>query len=112
VADDIELDIGPTGTIRTIYKDERLGFFKQLGTTTIRRASLVEWERGEEEGVEGWTVRAAHDRGLAIRAILDRGMYRRIVSREGELLHFITREAALEAEQDHFWELIPRRHNT
>lgn len=103
---EIELEVTPTGRIRTIYKDGRQELLQSLASHwRIKRASNVEWEEGRE--YTGWTVRSAHDQTLAIRAIIKDGRFSRVVSREGELLYFVSREAALEAELDHFWKLLP-----
>ena len=100
----IEFVIGSNGAIRSLYKDERLPFFERLGKLSVKRASNVEWENIEGGG---WTVRAAHDPELAIRIQKLPGLLKRVVARTGDILVFVTREAALGAEQSHFWELLP-----
>jgi len=102
----IELMVAPNGDVRSVYDDSRLQVFEGLkGNMTVQRASNVEWETVED--TSGWSVRAAHDPELALRAILEDGGYHRVVSKVGDVLLYSTREAALEAEQDHFWELLP-----
>ncbi len=101
----VELEVGPTGTMRAYYDDSVAGALKKLGSMSVKRASNVEYEKGKEE--EGWTVRAAHDPELAIRVILEGACFKRVVSKTGDLLFFNTREDALDAELTHFWELLP-----
>jgi hypothetical protein len=102
----IELMVAPNGDVRSVYDDARLEVFEAMkGKMSVQRASNVEWETLED--TSGWSVRAAHDPELAIRCILGDGMYKRVASKTGDILLFTTREAALEAEQDHFWELLP-----
>jgi hypothetical protein len=103
----VEFEFSPTGTVRSIYKDELQPVFKELGKQKVQRASNVEWEESPDGRDNGWTVRAAHDPELAVRAVLKDSAYRRVVSKNGELLYFTTREHALEAEVEHFWELLP-----
>lgn len=104
---DVELEIGPTGTIRTIYKDEKLPLLHDLGKVTVKRASNVEWE--EISGQSGWTVRAAHDPELAIRLVIRDCAFRQVVAKEGDIAVFVSREAALESEERFFWELLPQK---
>lgn len=101
----IAINFTPQGVMRSIYKDELLPLYESLGKPKVQRASNVEWE--ESSDGSGWTVRSAHDPELAIRSILQDCCYKRVVSRIGDLLVFVTREAALEAEVEHFWELLP-----
>lgn len=106
---DVELEIGPTGTIRTIYKDEKLPLLNDLGEVTVKRASNVEWEQIGEE--RGWTVRAAHNPQLAIRIVIHGGRFAQVVSdaddRNAPVAVFTSREAALESEERFFWKLLP-----
>lgn len=92
----MKLRLDTDGKISAIYEDGIQEFLNKLGTTTIRRASNVEWE----EAAGGWTVRAAHDNELAIR--ID-GQ----VSRAGPIAVWASRAEALKAEVEHFWELVP-----
>ena len=109
--DDIELEITPTGRIRTIYTDEKMAFLQAMAPHwQIKRASNVEWEQVGEE--KGWTVRAAHNPKLAIRIVIHAGRFAQVVTdaddRNAPPAVFVTREAALEAEKRFFWELLPK----
>lgn len=95
----------PNGKVVAAFTDETQQTLQAVGHPEVARASNVEWERIGND--EGWTVRAAYDPELAIRAVLHSGGYRKVVSRTGDILCFVTRAAALEAEQQFFWELLP-----
>jgi hypothetical protein len=100
--DRLELEV-ENGVIRSIYKDDIHPLLDGMGSTTVARASNVEWE---DVGLDrGWTVRSASKPYLALR--LNCG--RIIVSEEGPLVFFNTREEALKEEINHFWELLPPR---
>lgn len=109
MSDSIELQVLPTGRIRTIYKDERQVLYDALGPNwKVQRASNVEWEDG------GWSVRAAHNPELAIRWALEPEEDLKFhsltfgVSTEGEIVLFSTREEALLEETKAFFQLLPK----
>lgn len=91
----MDIRIEEDGTLTSIYEDGVEAFVADIGgSMSVSRLSHVEWEAG------GWTVRAAHDTSLAIR---EDGS----VSREGPLAVFRQREAALAAEKQNVWRLLP-----
>lgn len=102
----IELEITPTGLIRTIYKDDRVPFINSLGGHwRVKRASNVEWE--EIGHTSGWTVRAVHNPELAIRWVKS-CLLNLHVSVEGPIRFFETREDALISEEHFFFDLLPK----
>lgn len=107
--DDIELEIGTTGVIRTIYKDgDSQDLAKDLeASIKVDRASNVEWE--QVGTLAGWTVRSAHNPNLAIRfkdnATID-DLYD--VAEIGALAVFTSRFEALKNEVKLFWKLLPK----
>jgi hypothetical protein len=103
----IAIKFSPDGTARCIYKDEHVNMYDALGDLKVQRASNVEWERCEDQEIEGWSVRAAHNPELAIRIVLENCQFKKIVSIEGEICLFETRKDALENEVEYFWELLP-----
>lgn len=105
--EDIELEITPTGRVRTIYSDEKVALLQAMSPHwQVRRASNVEFERVDAV-VYGWTVRAAHDKTLVIGLAKD-GSY--CVTRSSAV-YFATREKALEEEVKLFWDLLPKEKN-
>ena len=104
IDDEIEQEVSPSGTIRTIYSDNVPDLAKSLGAqiVSIDRASMVEWE--QIEGKAGWTVRANHDRALALRMSESGDI---VVSRDGDLVFFDQRQSALDMEKKLFWKLLP-----
>lgn len=104
--DNVELSIGPDGTLRTMYQDGVEKFAEEMGgeITTSCRASDVEWE---DDGTQkGWTVRSAYDKDLAIRSKESGAIIGFKCAREGNLHFFKTREDALKVEVTFFWELL------
>jgi hypothetical protein len=105
----IELEFGPDGIIRTIYKDDSIEELSQIPgmrVLQVDRASKIEWEN-HGVGLVGWVVRAAHNPNLAIRSLPnDPGL---TVSIDGRLAFFQKREDALREEQRFFWQLLPPR---
>lgn len=106
------LEVGESGTIRSIYKDELRSTFESIGEMHVSRASNVEWEENRDDFsgrlIEaGWTVRAAHDERLALRWVGLPGRQHIGVLGVGSLVYFQGREEALREEVKHFWKLLP-----
>ena len=101
--DRLELEIGPDGIIRTIYRDGIEKLADELGgdVSTVCRASHVEFE--EVDGRKGWTVRSAKDPEVALRVS---DWCRWLPKRHGTIVTFATREEALTEEVAFFWELM------
>lgn len=108
-----DLDVGPDGVIRSIYKDELNKFAADVGgeLAQVCRLSHVEWE--EIDGKKGWTIRAAHDPDLAIRDndwTHDQLTEQYVCARTESGLKisvFPSRDEALTVEQNHYEELMP-----
>lgn len=107
---EVELKIGPTGTIEAIYQDGIEQFAEEMGAemATVCRASEVEWEVVEypDHTEKGWSVRSAKNKLKALR--VEYGTQCRIVCSDDANLNialFTSREAAIEREIQHFWEL-------
>lgn len=94
--DEIEIKIDEEGNLKSIYRDDLIGLYNELGTVNVSRASDVEYEG------KGWTVRKHSDPEIALRLENDAI----IVSRVGQLIYFTTREEALKEEVKHFWEIM------
>jgi hypothetical protein len=111
----ISMEVGPDGTIRTIYADDVPALAQDIGGSfRVARASNVEWEEGLDVGgktLNGWTVRAAHDRELALRIDFFDKDYPLVVSKDPALpvARFLSREHALEQEVKNFYKLLPPR---
>lgn len=105
---EVEIEVRPGGKMRMIYQDGVEEFAKEIGAeiTSVRRLSNVEWE--EINGYKGWTVRAAHDSELALRYVIKGGQMTYHASKEGDIVIFVFREAALAAESDAVWDLLPK----
>lgn len=100
-----ELEIGPDGTIKTIYQDGIEEFAQELGAevSSVCRASHVEFEQAWKR--RGWSVRSAKDPNFALREV-DDGNARWLPTAFGRIKLFHTREEALEEEVKFFWELL------
>jgi hypothetical protein len=106
--DEVELEIGPDGVIRTIYQDGIEDFAKDIGAdvTSVCRLTNVEWE--EKDGERGWSVRAAHNPSFAIRNDPN-GIYHLSLDSEHAVILYDTREKALKAENFYAAEFIEAR---
>lgn len=124
--EEIQLEIGHGGVIRSIYRDSLQDLAQSIGgkIEDVCRASNVEWETVEKPlnarfpATKGWSVRSAHDPELALRweSSLNAGIGERyidtiVVSKNPHLaiVLFDEREKAIEYEVKHFWELIPKK---
>lgn len=117
-----ELEIGPDGTIKTIYQDGIEEFAAELGAdvSSVCRASEVEWEvvmplNARFPDTKGWSVRSARDGLVALRhqsnlnpGIGDRYIDTIVCSSNLSLaiVLFQTREEALTYEEKFFWQLM------
>jgi hypothetical protein len=114
----VELEVGPDGTIRTMYKD---GIADMIGAEIkeVKRASRIEFEEVAIDGKieRGWTVRSEHDPELALRLVQYPPPFRASrygVSRDpkSKLVAFKDREQALNFERLFFWDLLPPKERT
>lgn len=115
MSENLEIEVGPDGTIRTIYQD---GIAELLGAElqSVKRASRVEFEDvGIDGKIEsGWSIRAEWDPELALRRVAMFSGSRTFlfkVSRDpkSKLVVFKDRVLALQFERDYFWDLLPPR---
>lgn len=121
--DTFELEIGPDGTIKTIYQDGIEEFAQELGAevSTVCRASNVEWEEASEPlnkrfpATKGWSVRSARNGLVALRHQSDfnPGIGERYIDSvvcsdnvNLAIILFQTREDALTYEEKFFWQLM------
>lgn len=107
--DEVEIEVGPGGTIKTIYQEGIEDFAKEIGAdiTGVCRLSNVEWEVIGD--AKGWSVRAAHNPEFALRFVVKDGQATFHVATEGDVILFNTRDDALRAESDHIWHLLPKK---
>jgi len=105
----MELEFGTDGVIRTVYRDGIEKFAEDIGAEvrTVCRAAHVEWET--INGESGWTIRAAHDPSLHIR---DVGSSEPVLictrdTSHGRVCLCVERKTAMEIEQSFFFKLLP-----
>jgi hypothetical protein len=126
MSEKLEIEVGPDGTIRTIYQD---GIDKLLGAeiVNVKRASRVEFEEVAIDGKieRGWTIRAEYDPELALRAgsppdnvpeyvseTLNHLWFQVSRNPKFKLVAFENREQALRFEREFFWDLLPPKERT
>lgn len=101
----LEIEVSTEGFIRSAYSDELAIIALDMNAkfVDVRRASHVEWETVGRQ--QGWTVQSAWDPELYIRTFNGEVF----VAKSGDVVVFGSREAALEAEREFFWDLLPPR---
>lgn len=121
------LEIGTDGIVRMVYSDDLWAFAERIGgdMKATCRASNVEWEtvsrirtsqdHDAPHDLNGWVIRAAHDKELAIRMKdKDSGTDEVVCSRDPnlELAVYENRKTAIEVEIQFFHELLPPHEGT
>lgn len=104
----LKLEFGPDGVIRTMYKDglEEVAKIIDAEMTTTCRAANVEWE--DHGVVEGWVIRAVHNPKLAVRDVGSSEPIFVVSDDEDlQLAFFVKRETAIEVERSNFFKLLP-----